>query len=91
MTAISLRVSMSAIMMMLVTTNKVADHELLEIKFSFVSFALPYYCFLMVTVSLLFSVHKFYRDAKSLLYSKSESSGSYFISMRATKCRFFVI
>ena len=91
-TAMSLRISMSAIIMMLATTAKVRNNELLEIKFLFVSFALPYYCFLMVTVSLLFSVHKFYHDAKSLLYSRSEPKGcSCLISMQATKCRFFVL
>ena len=85
------RIVSSAIIIIIYISKKLEDESLYELKFSIFSFAVPYYCLLMVNVSLLFSALKFYHEVKSLLFPSFQAKENCLMSMCATKCRFFVI
>ena len=71
--SISLRVSMSSIAGFFYNKYSEGEHSdesliLLQIKLQVVEFSLPYYFYLMVTVSLIFSALSFYEDLRDLLF-----------------------
>ena len=55
------------------------------------SFTLPYYLYLMVTISLLFSALKFYQEIRCLFFSYVDFKENCLTQCKETKCRFFVI
>ena len=85
------RVVSSAIIVIIFVSKILKYESLYELKFSIFSFAVPYYCLLMVNVSLLFSALKFYHEVKGLLFPSFQAKENCLMSMSATKCRFFVI
>ena len=51
-----------------VSGEKGINQNLLELKLSVVSFSLPYYLFILVGTSVLFSMHTFYTNLRKLLF-----------------------
>ena len=62
-----------------------------EIKFQVFAFALPYYFYLMVTVSLLCSALTFYTNVKNLLYPQLKAKENCLNSLMLTKKRYFIL
>ena len=87
--AMALRVGMSFIVIAIYASDNDKDSEsIVELKFSLFSFSLPYYSFLMVTVSLLFSALEFYHDVKNLIYPTLETRETCLTRVKASKWRF---
>ena len=56
-----------------------------ELKFSIVTFTLPYYFFLMVFTSILFSAHTFYVSLCSILFPQLNEKDNHFKSVNINK------
>ena len=73
-TTMVIRVFMCGIIMLLIHLSKSNNNseELLQMKVQFFQFTLPYYLFLMVTNSLLFSAFTFYKGIRNMCFPQLE-------------------
>ena len=78
MAAINLRISMSTITSLVYyltieTDSSETDMRLTMLKLQVFEFTVPYYCFLMITVTLIVSAISFYLNLRNLLYPELEA------------------
>ena len=92
--AMGLRIVMSSILIYIYAHTNL-EHEsaenLANAKFEVCNFTLPYYFFLMVMVSLLFSAHTFYIKLRDLLYPQLLNVESRMKYLQPSKVRYFVL
>lgn len=91
--AMGMRIAMSSILIYIYAYTNLegkSAENLASMKFEVCNFTLPYYFFLMVMVSLLFSAHTFYIKLRDLLYPQLvvESRMKY---LQPSKVRYFVL
>lgn len=74
--AMALRLSMCIIVVIIFDTadTEGTSYGLFELKASIVQFTVPYFCFLMVSTSLLFSAHTFYVSLRHLLFPELKAN-----------------
>ena len=81
----AMRVTMFAIILIVYALEESTNtnENILQLKLQVISFYLPYYCYLIVLVSLIFSALQFYKSIRNLLFPQlMEKDDDNFVHMK---------